>query len=248
MSAGYKCGKTCKCGRLPCACNLPSQDTARTVWPFPGDYLRTELKIGAGAGTGQKGGLVAGTCHIPWDKAPDQLSEHEQNLIEFADKIDSGVFCGFCQVKPAPVDGVEQPWDPTVYGQISTVGTQPTLINATSKRFLIHVFDCPHTQFEGATVRMLCSTFLRPELNFRALSDLQKTIRTDIELSHQILEGDAAHLKGDAFFSRSASETTVDGGFAMSESEEDASSLPSYETDDEIENANNEFPDYAPKT
>ncbi|GBF93935.1 riboflavin kinase [Raphidocelis subcapitata] len=115
-----------------------------------------------------------------------------------------GVYFGWAQLDP-PAGSPEE--DGAVHKMVMNIGRRPTVNTgdeaATVEVHILH--DYVAQDFHGAHLRVVATSFLRPEMKFDSLAALQKRIKADIGIARSQLDSpELGAAAGDASFERRA--------------------------------------------
>eukprot|EP00928_Gymnodinium_smaydae_P043481 TRINITY_DN29118_c0_g1_i1.p1 TRINITY_DN29118_c0_g1~~TRINITY_DN29118_c0_g1_i1.p1 ORF type:complete len:488 (+),score=98.53 TRINITY_DN29118_c0_g1_i1:74-1465(+) len=145
--------------------------------------VRLRAKVVRGFRRGSKQlGFPTANLHIPWDtEDPSRLPPDERAVLEFAERSDTGIYCGLaCIEEHGPAGGVHR--------VAMSMGWNPTFTDLKAKTiepWLMHTFE---EDFYGCHLRLLVLGYIRPEVAFGSVEELVREIAADGDFCRRALD------------------------------------------------------------
>eukprot|EP00040_Diaphanoeca_grandis_P032379 m.196061 g.196061 ORF g.196061 m.196061 type:complete len:178 (-) comp32602_c3_seq1:34-567(-) len=134
--------------------------------------IALRAKVVRGFGRGSKMlGFPTANMEIKWEGKPDDLSEDEKKVLDFATNHETGIY--------AALACVEDGNDKGIYKAAVSVGWNPTFTDVAKKTiepWILHDYD---KDFYDCNLRLLVIAYTRPEEKFNGLDELIDAIKTD---------------------------------------------------------------------
>ena len=153
--------------------------------------LRARVVHGFGRGSKQLGFPTA-NMQVRWDAAPQDLTEQECAIREFAETHRAGIYCAWGSIE----EGVG---GQVVHKVAMSMGWNPTFSDVQAKTvepWILQRFD---QDFYGCHLRLLVLAYIRPELKFETTEQLKREIAADGEFCAAALGSELLAFQADPF-------------------------------------------------